>query len=75
LALKNASSQKIKPRALVFKANDKDVNKIKEIIENKFPEVKIIYLTTGPEASILHVSKSLPFEIQDTSTKPLYTIE
>ena len=48
---------------------------IKEIIENQFPEVEIIYLTTGPATSILRVTKSMPFEKQDVSTQPLYTVE
>jgi hypothetical protein len=74
-ALKGDCSVKIKPRAIIFKADDKDLDKIKEIIENQFPEVKIIYLTTGPATSILHVTKSIPFERQDASTQPLYTLE
>ena len=68
-------SRKIKPRALIFKANDKDLHEIKEIIKTQFPKVEIIYVTTGPAASILRVYKSLPFETQNSSTQPLYTIE
>jgi hypothetical protein len=77
-ALKIPCSVKIKPRAIIFKADDKDLDKIKEIIENQFPEVEIIYLTTGPATSILRVTrvtKSMPFEKQDVSTQPLYTVE
>jgi hypothetical protein len=74
-ALKIPCSVKIKPRAIIFKADDKDLDKIKEIIENQFPEVEIIYLTTGPATSILRVTKSIPFEKQDVSTQPLYTVE
>jgi hypothetical protein len=74
-ALKIPCSLKIKPRAIIFKAGDKDLDKIKEIIENQFPEVEIIYLTTGPATSILRVTKSMPFEKQDVSTQPLYTVE
>jgi len=74
-ALKIPCSLKIKPRAIIFKADDKDLDKIKEIIENQFPEVEIIYLTTGPATSILRVTKSMPFEKQDVSTQPLYTVE
>jgi hypothetical protein len=34
--------KKIKPRALIFEAQDKDLDKIKELIETQFPEVEII---------------------------------
>ena len=74
-ASETAYSKKIKPRALIFKANNKDFDKIKELIETQFPEVEIIYATTGPTASILRVTKSIPFEKQDPSTQTLYTIE
>ena len=74
-ALKIPCSLKIKPRAIIFKADDKDLDKIKELIEKQFPEVEIIYLTTGPATSILRVTKSMPFEKQDVSTQPLYTVE
>jgi hypothetical protein len=68
-------TKKIKPRALIFKANYKDFDEIKELIKTQFPEVEIIYATTGPTASILRVTKSIPFETQDTSTQPLFTVE
>ena len=68
-------SKKIKPRALIFKANYKDFDKIKELIKTQFPEVEIIYTTTGPTGSIHRVTKSIPFEMQDSSKQPLYTIE
>jgi hypothetical protein len=64
-------SRKIKPRALIFKATEKDLDKIKELIETQFTEVEIIYVTTGPATSILRVTKSMPFETEDSSTKPL----
>ena len=67
-------SRRIKPRALVLKANDKDLDKIKEIIELQFNEVEILYVTTAPVGSFLHVTKSVPFELQDASIRP-YTIE
>jgi hypothetical protein len=70
-----ACSKKIKPRALILKATDKDLNKIKELIETQFTKVEIIYITTGPVASILRVTKSMPFETQNSSVQPLYTIE
>ena len=37
-----ACSKKIKPRAIIFKADDKDLHKIKELIETQFPKVEII---------------------------------
>lgn len=71
----NVCSKKIKPRALIFKSNNRDFDKIAELIETQFPNVEIIYVTTGPAESILRVSKSIPFEIQDSSTQPLFTVE
>jgi hypothetical protein len=68
-------SRKIKPRALIFKAQDKDLHRIKELIETQFPEVEIIYVTTGPATSILRVTKSMPFETQNYPAQALYTIE
>ena len=67
--------KKIKPRAIIFKANDKDFCKIKDLIKVQFPEVEIIYVTTGPVACILRVYKSMPFEMQTSSEQPNYTIE
>jgi hypothetical protein len=75
LASETAGSKKIKPRALIFKAHDKDLHKIQELIKTQFPEVEIIYVTTGPAASILRVTKSMPFETQGSSAQPLYTVE
>ena len=66
---------KIKPRALIFKANQKDFDKIKELIETQFPKVEIVYITTGPATSILRVTKSMSSETQNYFTQPLYTIE
>jgi hypothetical protein len=73
--LESGSNNKIRPRALIFKARDKEVSKIKKIIETDFPEVKILYITTGSPSSILRVIKSTPFEKQNSSAQPLYTIE
>ncbi len=67
-------SKKIKPRALIFKVNNKDFDKVSKLIETQFPEVEILYIATGPVASFLGVTKSVPFERQDPSTQP-YTIE
>jgi hypothetical protein len=66
---------KIKPRALVFKAHDEDLDKIKELIRAQFPDVEILYVTTGPAKSFLHVTKSMPFESQDFSERSFYTVE
>jgi hypothetical protein len=67
--------RKIKPRAIIFKANDKDFNKINDFIKTQFSEVEIVYVTTGPVASFLRVTKSIPFELQESSEQPNYTIE
>src|SRR5665647_2558731 len=67
--------KKIKPRAIIFKANDKDFCKIKDLIKTHFPEVEVVYVTTGPVASFLRVYKSIPFEMQNSSEQPNYTIE
>ena len=67
--------RKIKPRAIVFKANDKDFYKIKDSIIAQFPEVEVVYVTTGPVASFLRVVKSIPFEMQNSSEQINYTIE
>ena len=75
MASESACLKRIKPRAIIFKANDKDFRKLKDLIETEFPEVEIIYITTGPVASILRVTKSIPFEMQISSAQPYYTIE
>jgi hypothetical protein len=67
--------KKIKPRAIIFKANDNDFSKLTDSIKSQFPEVEIVYVTTGPVASILRVTKSIPFEMQNSSEQPNYTIE
>jgi hypothetical protein len=68
-------SRKIKPRAIILKANDKDFCKLTDSIESQFPDIEIIYVTTGPVASVLRVTKSIPFEMQNSSEQPNYTIE
>jgi len=62
---------KMKPRALIFKSNEKDLDKIKDLIETQFPKVEIIYITTGPASSILRVTKSMPSETQNSPVQPL----
>jgi hypothetical protein len=68
-------SKRIKPRALVFKAHDGDLHRIRELIEAQFPDVEILYVTTGPAKSFLHVTKSMPFELQNSSENPFYSVE
>ena len=63
LASETVCSRKIKPRAIILKAHDKDFCKLKDSIEKLFPEVEIIYVTTGPVACVLRVVKSMPFEL------------
>ncbi len=75
LASETACLRKIKPRAIILKAHDKDFYKLKDLIEKLLPEVEIIYVTTGPVACVLRVVKSMPFEMQESSMQPYYTIE
>ena len=70
-----ACSKKIKPRAIIFKADAKDLQKIKELIETQFSKVEIIYITSGSTDSILRVTKSIPLETQNSSEQPLCTVE
>ena len=70
-----AFEKTIKPRALILKATNKDFDRITELIKSEFPEVEILYITTGTVGSILRVTKSLPFEMQNSSEQSLYTIE
>ena len=67
--------KKIKPIAIIFKANDKDFCKLNDLIKTQFAEVEVVYVTTGPVASFLRVYKSIPFEMQNSSEQPNYTIE
>ncbi len=48
---------------------------IRKLIETQFLEVEILYVTTGPVASVLRVTKSIPFEMQNCSEQPNYTVE
>jgi hypothetical protein len=73
--LEVSGSKRIKPRALVFKAHDRDLHRIKELIETNFPDVEILYVTTGPAKSFLHVTKSVPFELQGSSEHVFYSVE
>jgi hypothetical protein len=62
-----AYSKKIRPRAIVFKSSEKDLKKIKDFIETETEGVEIIYVTTGPAASKLHVTKSMPLETSNSA--------
>ncbi len=66
--------KKVKPRALILKADNHDFERINEIIKEQFPEVELLYVTTAPVGTFLHISKSLPYEMQDSSIRP-YTVE
>jgi len=68
-------SRKVKPRAIVFKAHGNDLDKIKDLIKTQFPDVEILYVTSGPAECFLRVTKSLPFEGQDCSVRSFYTVE
>ena len=52
-------SKKTKPRAIIFRSNNKDFDMIRKLIETQFSKVEILYVTTGPVASVLRVTKSI----------------
>ncbi len=60
-------SRKVKPRAIVLKASNGDFEKISSIIKEQLPEVEVLYVTTAPPGTFLHISRSVPFEKQDSS--------
>ena len=70
-----AAAKTMKPRALILKATNKDFDKVTELVKSEFPEVEILYITTGTVGSILRVTKSLPFEMQNSLEQSLYTVE
>jgi hypothetical protein len=41
--VESESTNKIKPRAVIFQVRDKELSKIKKIIVTDFPEIKICY--------------------------------
>jgi len=63
---------KLKPRAIILLANEKDLEKVKNFIKT-LSEVKLVYLTTAPSSTSLRVTKEpndrQPFE------KALFTLE
>jgi hypothetical protein len=64
-----------KPRALIIKATNQDFAELKELVKSKFPDVQILYMTTGPAASILRVTRVAPVELEKPSEQSLYSIE
>ena len=50
-------------------------SKLNDLIKTQFPEVEVVYVTTGPVDSFLRVTKSIPFEMQNSSEQPTYTVE
>lgn len=63
-----------KPRALIIKATNKDFVELKELVKSKFPDVQILYMTTGPAASILRVTRVAPIELEKPSEQSFYAI-
>jgi hypothetical protein len=49
-------SKRMLPRALVFKARGGDFDRIKELIKSEFPDVEIVYVTTGSAECFLRVT-------------------
>jgi len=74
LAQENFSALK-KPRAIVFKAKTRDQKDILDYFEKQFPEVQIVYVTTGPASCTLRVTKSVPADPADKLLKPYYSVE
>jgi hypothetical protein len=66
-----------KPRALILKATNKDFNELTELVKAKFPEVQILYLTTGPVASHLRVTRVIkaPLDGDAPSENAFCTVE
>jgi hypothetical protein len=73
--VESVPDSRIKPRALILKAKDKELSKLKKVIEEQFPEVKIVYITTGSASCVLKVVKLAALENQSLCAQPLYAIE
>jgi hypothetical protein len=65
--------KRLKPRALVLIADQKDLEKIKDFIETLI-EVKLVYLTTAPLNTSLRVVKE-PKDKHQPFEQALFTIE
>ncbi len=46
-----------------------------DLIKSKFPDIQILFVTTGPAESILRVTKIMPFELQNPAEQSLYSVE
>ncbi len=64
--------KKVRPRALILMANQKDLEKIKDFIKT-LSEAKLVYVTTAPCSTALRVIKE-PIDKQPFE-QPLFTLE
>jgi hypothetical protein len=65
--------KRLKPRALVLMADQKDLEKIKDFIET-LVEVKLVYLTTAPSNTALRVVKE-PRDKHQPFEQALFTLD
>jgi len=65
--------KRLKPRALVLMADQKDLDKIKDFIET-LVEVKLVYLTTAPLNTALRVIKE-PRDKRQPFEQALFTLD
>jgi hypothetical protein len=65
--------KRLKPRALVLIADQKDLDKIKDFIET-LVEAKLVYVTTAPSNTALRVVKE-PKDKRQPSEQILFTLE
>jgi hypothetical protein len=65
--------KRLKPRALVLLADQKDFDKIKDFIET-LVEVKLVYLTTAPSNTSLRVIKE-PRDKRQPFEQALFTLD
>ena len=65
--------KRLKPRALVLMADQKDLDKIKDFIET-LVKVKLVYVTTAPSHTALRVVKE-PKDKHQPFEQTLFTIE
>jgi hypothetical protein len=65
--------KRLKPRALVLMANQKDLEKIKDFI-GTLVEVKLVYLTTAPSNTSLRVIKE-PKDKRQIFEQALFTLD
>jgi hypothetical protein len=65
--------KRLKPRALVLMADQKDLEKIKDFIET-LVEVKLVYVTSAPSHTALRVVKE-PRDKRQPFEQTLFTLE